>query len=188
MVTDDFHNRGVRAETLIKSHKRFEHKSKSSLSTLKARNGGPSGVLITPKGGTVFNNHLGNVGNVEVIYKGVSDGSNEFGARTCTIDLHLVPVGKSSNLQGNESFNLSSSSVMNLAYGMRPHDSGSSQPIWANFAPPVEACGDYHLVVYERQLFENTVIHFQSAAPVISFKCAQAAPKIYPIGAKVDLF
>lgn len=143
-----------------------------------ANTAGPSGILIQPKGGAVFKNHVGNVGNVEVIYKGVSDGTNDVGARTCTIDLHLVPA---SNRIQTKSINLSSPSVIHLSYGLRPHDSGSSQPIWANFVPPPGACGDFHLVVYERQLYKDTVIHFQSAAPIIHFECANmVAPKVYP--------
>ncbi|KAA1115258.1 hypothetical protein PGT21_034274 [Puccinia graminis f. sp. tritici] len=143
-----------------------------------AKTAGPSGILIQPKGGAVFKNHVGAVGNVEVIYKGVSDGTNDVGARTCTIDLHLIPV---SNQSQTGSINLSSESVIHLSYGLRPHDSGSDQPIWANFVPPPGACGDFHLVVYERQLYKDTVIHFQSAAPIIRFECANmVAPKIYP--------
>ncbi|MBW0463033.1 hypothetical protein O181_002748 [Austropuccinia psidii MF-1] len=145
---------------------------------------GPSGILISPKAGMVFKNHVGNVGNVEVIYQGVSDGSNSFGARTCTIDVHLAPKQKvqaktPSGSSREPLINLNSSLVVSLARGMRPHDSGSSQPIWANFVPPPGVCGEYHLVVYERQLFKDTVIHFQSAAPVIKFECARAFPKIY---------
>lgn len=146
---------------------------------------GPSGTLIQPIGGAVFKNHVGNVGNVEVIYKGVSDGSNTFGARTCTIDLHLVP--KKAYLKNPGSYNISSSSTVSLAYGMRPHDSGSSQPIWANFVPPVGVCGEYYLVVYERQLFENTIKHFQTAAPLLNFQCVQTAQTTYPPGSVVHL-
>ncbi|KAH9815275.1 hypothetical protein DFH28DRAFT_244418 [Melampsora americana] len=131
---------------------------------------GPSGKLIKPGGGSVYQNHVSNVGAVEVIYTGVSDGSNEYNARTCTIDLHLVP--KSAKGTGRQAFNVTAPSATSLAYGMRPHDSGSDQPIRASFVPPVGACGDYYLVVYERQLFQDTVIHFQSAAPLITFKCA----------------
>lgn len=131
---------------------------------------GPSGKLIKPGGGSVYQNRVSNVGTVEVIYTGVSDGSNEYGARTCTIDLHLVP--KAGNGGPPKSLNVTDPSVTSLAYGMRPHDSGSNQPIRASFVPPVGACGDYYLVVYERQLFQDTVIHFRSAAPLITFKCA----------------
>ncbi|KAI9600911.1 hypothetical protein H4Q26_000705 [Puccinia striiformis f. sp. tritici PST-130] len=96
-----------------------------------AKTAGPSGTLVQPKGGAVFKNHVGAVGNVEVIYRGVSDG-NDVGARTCTIDLHLLPVSKASQ---TKSFNLARSDAIHLSYGLRPHDSGSSQPIWANFVP-----------------------------------------------------
>ncbi|KAI9600132.1 hypothetical protein KEM48_000546 [Puccinia striiformis f. sp. tritici PST-130] len=104
-----------------------------------AKTAGPSGTLVQPKGGAVFKNHVGAVGNVEVIYRGVSDG-NDVGARTCTIDLHLLPVSKASQ---TKSFNLARSDAIHLSYGLRPHDSGSSQPIWANFVPPPGACGDF---------------------------------------------
>ncbi|KAG0151901.1 hypothetical protein CROQUDRAFT_650483 [Cronartium quercuum f. sp. fusiforme G11] len=93
---------------------------------------GPSGVLKKPKGGSIYTNHVGNVGNVEVLYLGVSDGSNEFGARTCTIDLHLVP--KSEKRFYEQAFNVTSPSAIN-----------------------------------------DTVIHFQSAAPLITFTCVKKA-------------
>ncbi|PLW49398.1 hypothetical protein PCANC_07787 [Puccinia coronata f. sp. avenae] len=150
-----------------------------------AKTAGPSGTLIQPKGGAIYKNHVGDVGNVEVIYRGVSDGANDVGARTCTIDLHLVPVSRQSQ---TNSINLSNPAVIHLSYGLRPHDSGSSQPIWANFVPPPGACGDFHLVVYERQLYKDTVIHFQSAAPIIRFECANMlAPKVYPPNAISEL-
>lgn len=140
---------------------------------------GPSGTLIKPQGGAVYKNHIGSVGNIEVIYKGVSDGTNDFGARTCTIDIHLVP--KTTKQNARSTININNPLVIHLSYGLRPHDSGSSQPIWANFVPPPGACGDYYLVVYERQLYQDTVIHFQSAAPVIHFECAnRLSRKIYP--------
>jgi len=150
----------------------------------RSQSPGPSGTLIQPRGGEVFKNHVGSVGNIEVIYKGVSDGTNDVGARTCTIDLHLVPVSSKTQASSEtqaKSINLSSPSTIHLSYGLRPHDSGSSQPIWANFVPPPGACGDFHLVIYERQLYKDTVIHFQSAAPIIHFECASMlAPKVYP--------
>lgn len=74
---------------------------------------GPSGTLIKPVGGTQYVNHVGNVGNVEVIYRGVSDGSNQFGARTCTIDLHLVP--KSLKPIHSHAFNTSDPSVISVS-------------------------------------------------------------------------
>ncbi|EGF98202.1 Hypothetical protein MELLADRAFT_113750 [Melampsora larici-populina 98AG31] len=172
------------------------------------RTAGPSGRLIKPGGGSVYQNHVSNVGAVEVIYIGVSDGSNEYGARTCTIDLHLVP--RSGKGDPPKVFNISDPSVTSLASGMRPHDSGSDQPIRASFVPPVGACGDYceytelnsneefevlhltdwrHLYSRHGSLREaivpgeccpfvsfkypkDIVIHFQSAAPLITFKCA----------------
>jgi hypothetical protein len=77
-----------------------------------AKTAGPSGTLIQPKGGAIYKNHVGDVGNVEVIYRGVSDGTNDVGARTCTIDLHLVPVSRQSQ---TNSINLSNPAVIHVS-------------------------------------------------------------------------
>jgi hypothetical protein len=78
-----------------------------------AKTAGPSGTLIQPKGGAIYKNHVGDVGNVEVIYRGVSDGTNDVGARTCTIDLHLVPVSRQSQ---TNSINLSNPAVIHVSW------------------------------------------------------------------------
>lgn len=60
---------------------------------------GPSGTLKRPKGGSVYYNRLGNVSLVEVLFIGVSDGTNLFGARTCYIDIYLLPKDEKRTVQ-----------------------------------------------------------------------------------------
>ncbi|CAD6581077.1 MAG: hypothetical protein CYPHOPRED_001434 [Cyphobasidiales sp. Tagirdzhanova-0007] len=118
----------------------------------KRQDSGPSGTLTAPGGGQAYNQE----GTLSLQYQPVTQGGQTFG-----IDASLAgPAGN---------FTVG---FLRLANGL--FKSNSSSTITARFALPASACGDFELAIIEHQLYQNTAIQFQAAAPNVTIVCATA--------------
>ncbi|CAH7686771.1 expressed protein [Phakopsora pachyrhizi] len=122
-----------------------------------------SGTLAKPKNGAHFVNQGGAMGNIQLQYKCPNSlAVTEVGERTVSIDVVLVPISEGSNPGSNE---------IVLARGLRAKIGEDGEMIDTNFVPPATVCGDYRMVVTEKQIFNNAVVQFAAGAPIICEFC-----------------